>query len=106
MTDVEMGQSGNPRNRQDWVRPAKINLDTGASYIYHEAAKRYPPINFSVRDRDPGSTAAEAQERIARNVKPPTGYRPVWAGAFQDLQLVHRSRIAESIMRRSAAVRG
>ncbi len=69
---------------------AKISLDTGASYIYHEATKRYLPIKFSVRDRDLGSTVAEAQERIARHVKLPTGYRLVWAGEFQDLQLARR----------------
>ena len=69
---------------------ATISLDTGASYIYHEAAKRYLPIKFSVRDRDLGSTVAEARERIARNVKLPTGYRLVWAGEFEDLQLARR----------------
>ena len=40
---------------------ATISLDTGASYIYHEATKRFLPIKFSVRDRDLGSTVAEAQ---------------------------------------------
>jgi heavy metal efflux system protein len=73
---------------------ATINLDTGASYIYHEATKRFLPIKFSVRDRDLGGTVAEAQERIARNVKLPIGYRLVWAGEFQDLELAqHRLEI-------------
>jgi cobalt-zinc-cadmium resistance protein CzcA len=73
---------------------ATISLDTGASYIYHEGTKRYLPIKFSVRDRDLGSTVAEAQERIARNVKLPIGYRLVWAGEFQDLQLAqHRLEV-------------
>ena len=65
---------------------ATITLDTGASYIYHESTKRYMPIKFSVRGRDLGSTVAEAQARIAKNVKLPTGYRLVWAGEFEDLQ--------------------
>jgi cobalt-zinc-cadmium resistance protein CzcA len=73
---------------------ATISLDTGASYIYHEATKRFLPIKFSVRDRDLGSTVAEAQARIAQNVKLPTGYRLVWAGEFQDLELAqHRLEI-------------
>jgi heavy metal efflux system protein len=73
---------------------ATISLDTGAAYIYHEATKRYLPIKFSVRDRDLGSTVSEAQERIARNVKLPAGYRLVWAGEFQDLLLAqHRLEI-------------
>ena len=69
---------------------ATITLDTGASYIYHETTKRFLPIKFSVRGRDLGSTVAEAQERIARNVKLPVGYRLVWAGEFEDLQLAQK----------------
>jgi cobalt-zinc-cadmium resistance protein CzcA len=65
---------------------ADISLDTGASYIYHERSERYIPIKFSVRERDLGSTVAEAQQRIAQNVKFPTGYRVVWAGEFEELQ--------------------
>jgi len=65
---------------------ASISVDSGASYIYHETTQRYVPIKFSVRGRDLGGTVAEAQERIARNVKLPTGYRILWAGEFQDLQ--------------------
>jgi cobalt-zinc-cadmium resistance protein CzcA len=69
---------------------ATISLDTGASYIYRETTQRYIPIKFSVRGRDLGSTVAEAQERIAKNVKLPTGYRMVWAGEFEDLQLAQK----------------
>jgi cobalt-zinc-cadmium resistance protein CzcA len=65
---------------------ATISLDTGASYIYHERGQRFIPIKFSVRDRDLGSTVTEAQERIAKNVNLPTGYRITWAGEFDDLQ--------------------
>ncbi|MBV8665877.1 MAG: efflux RND transporter permease subunit [Burkholderiaceae bacterium] len=65
---------------------ATITLDTGASYIYRETTQRYIPIKFSVRGRDLGGTVAEAQDRIAKNVKLPIGYRMVWAGEFEDLQ--------------------
>ena len=65
---------------------ADITLDTGASYIYHESGERYIPVKFSVRDRDLGGAVAEAQRRIAANVKLPGGYRIVWAGEFEDLQ--------------------
>ena len=65
---------------------AAISLDSGASYIYHEATQRYIPIKFSVRGRDLGSTVAEAQTRIAKNIHLPSGYRIIWAGEFQDLQ--------------------
>jgi heavy metal efflux system protein len=65
---------------------ASISLDTGASYIYHEARQRYIPVKFSVRGRDLGGAVAEAQQRIAENVKLPPGYRLAWAGEFEDLQ--------------------
>ena len=65
---------------------ADISLDTGASYIYHERNQRYIPVKFSVRGRDLGSTVAEAQRRIAQNVKLPNGYRLEWAGEFGELQ--------------------
>ncbi|HYA41963.1 MAG TPA: efflux RND transporter permease subunit, partial [Syntrophobacteraceae bacterium] len=65
---------------------ADISLDTGASYIYHERNQRFIPIKFSVRGRDLGSTVAEAQNRIAQNVKLPNGYRIEWAGEFGELQ--------------------
>jgi cobalt-zinc-cadmium resistance protein CzcA len=65
---------------------ASITLDTGASWIYHESVQRFIPVKFSVRGRDLGGTVAEAQARIAKNVKVPTGYRMIWAGEFEDLQ--------------------
>jgi cobalt-zinc-cadmium resistance protein CzcA len=65
---------------------AAVSVDTGAAWIYHESTQRFIPIKFSVRDRDLGSTVAEAQARIARNIKLPGGYRMVWAGEFGDLQ--------------------
>ncbi len=72
---------------------ASISLDTGPSYIYHEAMNRDIPVKFSVRGRDLGSTVAEVQDRIAKNVKFPRGYRLEWAGEFQDLQLA-KQRLA------------
>src|SRR5215467_14256909 len=65
---------------------AAITLDTGASYIYHERNERYIPIKFSVRGRDLAGTVADAQARVARQVKLPQGYRIVWAGEFESLQ--------------------
>ncbi len=65
---------------------AAITLDTGASYIFRERNQRFVPIKFSVRGRDLAGAVAEAQERIARNVKLPNGYRIEWAGEFEWLQ--------------------
>jgi len=69
---------------------ATITLDTGASYIYHERNERYIPVKFSVRGRDLGSTVADAQARIVKNVALPQGYRIEWAGEFDELQLAKR----------------
>ena len=65
---------------------ADITLDTGASWIYHEHGERFIPVKFSVRGRDLGGTVAEAQARIAQNVKLPPGYHLVWSGEFGELQ--------------------
>ena len=75
---------------------ATITLDTGASYIFHESNERFIPIKFSVRDRDLGGAVAEAQARIAQNVKLPNGYRLVWAGEFEELQQAQK-RLAISV---------
>jgi len=65
---------------------AAITLDTGASYIYRERNQRFIPIKFSVRGRDLAGTIADAQERVAQQVKLPPGYRIDWAGEFESLQ--------------------
>jgi cobalt-zinc-cadmium resistance protein CzcA len=65
---------------------ATITLDTGAAWIYHESVQRFIPVKFSVRGRDLGSTVEDAQQRIANNVKLPSGYHLIWAGEFGDLQ--------------------
>jgi heavy metal efflux system protein len=72
---------------------ATISLDTGASWIYHESVQRFIPVKFSVRGRDLGSTVAEAQDRISKSIKLPSGYRLVWAGEFGELQAA-KARLA------------
>jgi heavy metal efflux system protein len=65
---------------------ASISLNTGAAWIYHESMQRFIPVKFSVRGRDLGGTVEEAQQRIAKNVILPPGYRLIWAGEYGDLQ--------------------
>ncbi|MDH7796691.1 MULTISPECIES: CusA/CzcA family heavy metal efflux RND transporter [unclassified Beijerinckia] len=65
---------------------AKVSLTSGAAYIYREQQTRYLPVKFSVRDRDLGSTILEAQQRIAKEVVLPPGYRLEWVGEFGNLQ--------------------
>ena len=42
----------------------EVKLESGAAYIYRENSQRFIPLKYSVRDRDLGSTVAEAQERV------------------------------------------
>jgi cobalt-zinc-cadmium resistance protein CzcA len=65
---------------------ADVKLETGAAYIYRENSQRFIPLKYSVRERDLGSTVAEAQERIAKTVPLPPGYRMEWSGEFGALQ--------------------
>ena len=65
---------------------AKIGLASGAFYIYREAQRRYIPVKFSVRGRDLGGAVLEAQEKVAQEVKLPSGYSLDWAGDFENFQ--------------------
>jgi heavy metal efflux system protein len=69
---------------------ASITLDTGASYIFRERNQRFIPVKFSVRGRDLAGAVAEAQQRIAANVKLPVGYHIDWAGEFEWLELAKK----------------
>lgn len=65
---------------------AKVSLVSGASYIYRENQQRYIPIKFGVRGRDLGSTVQEVQQKVAKEVKMPGGYRLEWVGQFSNMQ--------------------
>ena len=65
---------------------ARINLVSGASFIYREQQQRYIPLKFSVRGRDLGSTVLEAQHAVEDQVRLPGGYHLEWVGEFGNLQ--------------------
>ena len=65
---------------------ADVKLVSGASFIYREQQERYIPVKFSVRGRDLGGAVQEAQQRIAKDVRLPPGYRLEWVGEFGELQ--------------------
>jgi heavy metal efflux system protein len=65
---------------------AKVELVSGASFIYREQQQRYIPIKFGVRGRDLGSAVLEAQQKVAEQVPLPGGYRLEWVGEFGNLQ--------------------
>jgi cobalt-zinc-cadmium resistance protein CzcA len=65
---------------------ADVKLASGASFIYRENQQRYIPIKFSVRGRDLGSAVSEAQQKVAKQIRLPAGYRLEWVGEFGELQ--------------------
>lgn len=59
-----------------------ITQQTGISSIYRTNNQRVIAVKFSVRDRDLGSTIAEAQRRT-QDLKVPKGYKIDWIGEYQ-----------------------
>jgi multidrug efflux pump subunit AcrB len=48
---------------------AEIKAMTGPAFIYRDNNKRFVAIKFSIRERDLGSTIAEAQEKVNAKVE-------------------------------------
>jgi cobalt-zinc-cadmium resistance protein CzcA len=65
---------------------AKVELTSGASFIYREGQERYIPIKFSVRGRDLGTVVLEAQKKVDEGVAMPGGYHLEWVGEFGNLE--------------------
>ncbi len=65
---------------------ATIQRLTGPSIIFRDDNRRYSAVKFSVRDRDMGSTIAEAQEKVNKAVSLNKGYEMQWAGDFENQQ--------------------
>lgn len=63
---------------------ASIEKITGPAFIYRDNTKRFIGVKFSVRDRDLGSTIADAQKNVTKNIKLPTGYSIGWTGEFEN----------------------
>jgi cobalt-zinc-cadmium resistance protein CzcA len=70
---------------------ADIKTLTGPAFIYRDNNKRFIGVKFSVRERDLGSTIAEAQARVKQAVKLPKGYSIAWTGEFENqVRATHR----------------
>jgi len=65
---------------------ADIKFVTGPAFIYREGSSRYVGVGFSIRDRDLGSTIAEAQKKVAQSVILPKGSKMEWKGEFESQQ--------------------
>ncbi|MFD1817918.1 cobalt-zinc-cadmium resistance protein CzcA [Pseudarcicella hirudinis] len=56
----------------------------GPAFIYRENNSRFIAVKFSVRGRDLGSTIAEAQKNVNKNVRLSKGYEIKWNGEFEN----------------------
>lgn len=61
-----------------------ITKITGPAFIYRDNMKRFIGVKFSVRERDLGSTIAEAQAKVKAKLNLPNGYRLGWTGEFEN----------------------
>jgi len=59
---------------------------TGPAFIFRDNNSRYIGVKFSVRERDLGSTIAEAQQKVNAHVQLPHGYFTTWNGEFENQQ--------------------
>ncbi|WP_018612378.1 efflux RND transporter permease subunit [Segetibacter koreensis] len=63
---------------------ATVKTLTGPAFIYRDNNMRHIAVKFSVRERDLGSTIAEAQQKVQQMVKLPKGYSTTWNGEFEN----------------------
>ena len=75
---------------------ADFKMVTGPAFIYRDNNKRFIAIKFSIRERDLGSTIAEAQEKVNAKVNIPKGYSITWNGEFEN-QVRAQKRLIEVV---------
>jgi heavy metal efflux system protein len=64
---------------------ATFTFTEGPNQVSRENGRRRVVVTANVRGRDIGSLVAEAQERIAAEVRLPAGYEVRWCGQFENL---------------------
>jgi heavy metal efflux system protein len=75
---------------------AHIHSVTGPAFVFRENNARFCAVKFSVRDRDLGSTIAEAQKKIAKNLHLEHGMKIEWKGEFEN-QVRAQGRLKQMI---------
>ena len=63
-----------------------IRRHEGPGRINRDQLQRYLPVSFNTHGRDIGGIVAEAQQRMAREVRLPEGYTVVWGGSFENME--------------------
>lgn len=65
---------------------ATIRTLTGPAFIFRDNNTRHIAVKFSNRERDLGSTIAEAQQKVKKALTLPKGYSISWNGEFENQQ--------------------
>jgi heavy metal efflux system protein len=65
---------------------AKIELREGPALISREGLQRRIYVGFNTMGRDIESIVAEAQQKIAKQIKLPPSYHIIWGGSFENMQ--------------------
>ncbi len=75
---------------------ADIKTMTGPAFIYRDKNTRFIAVKFSIRDRDMGSTIAEAQAKVNKQIKLDKGFSIDWAGEFEN-QVRAQAKLAQVV---------
>jgi cobalt-zinc-cadmium resistance protein CzcA len=62
---------------------ADIRLSSGPAFIYRDNNRRFTAVAFAVRGRDLGSTVADGQKILDKEIKLPKGYFIQWVGDYE-----------------------
>lgn len=62
---------------------ADITLSSGPAFIYRDNNRRFSAVAFAVRGRDLGSTVADGQKILDKEIKLPKGYFLQWVGDYE-----------------------
>jgi cobalt-zinc-cadmium resistance protein CzcA len=87
---IAMPRSASDANKLSYIPLGEVmtlELAPGPNQISREDGKRRIVISANVRGRDIGSFVGDAEERILKQVKIPSGYWTTWGGQFEQLQL-------------------
>ena len=75
---------------------ADIKTVTGPAFVYRDKNTRFIAIKFSVRERDLGSTIAEAQAKVRKQIQLGKGFNIEWAGEFEN-QVRAQAKLAQVV---------
>jgi len=75
---------------------AEIKTITGPAFVYRDKNTRFIAVKFTVRNRDMGSTIAEAQEKVDDRIRLGKGFSIEWAGEFEN-QVRAQAKLAQVV---------